>query len=385
MITRTTRKDEYTESTTRCLYLSFELGAREWKLGFTVDLATKPRIRVIPARDLPRLRREIAETRRWCGVPASVPVSSCYEAGREGFWLHRTLTAEGIANVVVDSASIEVNRRRRRAKSDRLDVAKLLAMLVRYRAGEQKVWSVVRVPTIEEEDRRHLHRELRTLRHERTAVLNRISGLLANHGCRLPARWHRRRQALDPTLMTAGDGAGLPPGLCARLQREWAHAQFLAQQVRALEQERDQALTAARDHAATRVRQLLHLRALGANSAWILVHEFFGWRHFRNGKEVGAAAGLTPTPFQSGDDAREQGISKAGNRHIRAAAIELAWGWLRYQPTSHLTRWYLARFAHAGPRARKIGIVAVARKLLIALWHFLEHGVLPEGAHLKAV
>jgi transposase len=241
------------------------------------------------------------------------------------------------------------------------------------------------VPTIEAEDRRHLHRALRTLRHERTAVVNRIAGLLANHGCRLPARWHRRHQAVEFALPTAGDGAALPPGRSARLQREWAHAQFLAQQIQVLEQERDQALTAARDRATTQVRQLLHLRALGANSTWVFVHEFFGWRHFRNGKEVGAAAGLTPTPFQSGADAREQGISKAGNRHIRAAAIELAWCWLRYQPTSHLTRWYQARFAHAGPRARKIGIVAVARKLLIALWRFLEDGVIPDGARLKPV
>lgn len=379
-MTRATRHQEYS-GTTSYLYLAFELGVDEWKLGFGADLGGKPRVRVVPARDLTRLAHEIAAAKQWFQLPMAAGVRSCYEIGRDGFWLHRYLTSTGIDNRVVDSSSIEVNRRQRRAKSDSLDVRKLLGMLVRYHAGEAKVWSVLRVPTVDEEDRRQLHRELRTLKKERARVTNRIQGLLANQGIRVPNVRH-----LDARLvkMHLWDGTPLPPRLCARLQREWEHAQFLHGKIVELERERRRAITHERGPAVEKVRQLLRLRAIGPNGAWVYVNEFFGWRQFRNRKEVGAAAGLTPTPYQSGDGSREQGISKAGSRHIRAVAIEMAWCWLRYQPGSRLSRWYEERFAHGGPRARKIGIVALARKLLIALWRFLEHGVMPDGAALKA-
>jgi transposase len=286
----------------------------------------------------------------------------------------------GIDNRVVDSSSIEVNRRQRRAKSDGLDVRKLLGMLVRYHAGESKVWSVVRVPTVDEEDRRQLHRELRTLKKERARVTNRIQGLLATQGIRLPIS-----RDLGALLegMRMWDGSPLPARLRARLQREWEHAQFLHGKIVELERERRRAIAHDRGQAIAKVRQLLRLRAIGPHGAWVYVNEFFGWRQFRNRKEVGAAAGLTPTPYQSGDGSREQGISKAGSRHIRAVAIEMAWCWLRYQPKSRLSRWYQERFGRGGKRARKVGIVALARKLLIELWRFLEHGVIPEGAVLK--
>jgi transposase len=185
-MTRATRGDEYIGKTSQVLYLAFELGVDEWKLGFSKDLRTKPRVRATPARDLKRLAREIAAAKQWFGLSATVAVRSCYEAGRDGVWLHRHLTSIGIDNRVVDSSSIEVNRRQRRAKSDGLDARKLLGMLVRYHTGEAKVWSVVRVPTVEEEDRRQLHRELRTLKKEHARVTNRIQGLLANQGIRLP-------------------------------------------------------------------------------------------------------------------------------------------------------------------------------------------------------
>ena len=379
-MTRATRSNEYTGRTLH-LYLAFELGVDEWKLGFSIDLGAKPRVRVMPARDVKRLVREIAAAKQWFGLPATTGVRSCYEAGRDGFWLHRYLTSTGIDNRVVDSSSIEVNRRQRRAKSDSLDVRKLLGMLMRYHAGEPKVWSVVRVPTVDEEDRRQLHRELRTLKRERTRVTNRIKGLLANQGIRLP-----KTRDLGALLerIRLWDGSPLPAGLRARLQREWEHAQFLHAKIVELERERQQAIRHDHGQATEKVRQLLHLRGIGPNGAWVYVHEFFGWRHFRNRKEVGAAAGLVPTPYQSGDESREQGISKAGSRHIRAVAIEMAWCWLRYQPRSQLSRWYQKRFGRAGTRARKTGIVALARKLLIELWRFLEHGVIPEGAMLKA-
>jgi len=378
-----TRNDECTmnrSNTSDLLYLAFELGVDEWKLGFTRDLGTKPRVRVMPARDLKRLAREIAAAKQWFALSEITLVRSCYEAGRDGFWLHRHLATVGIDNRVIDSSSIEVNRRQRRAKSDGLDVRKLLAMLVRYHTGESKVWSVVRVPTVEEEDRRQLHRELRTLKKERTRVKNRMQGLLANHGLRL-----LKGRDLNALLeeMRLWDGSPLPAGLRARLQREWEHAQFLHAKILELERERQRAIKHDRSPAIDKVRQLLRLRAIGENGAWVYVNEFFGWRQFRNRKEVGAAAGLTPTPYQSGDSSRERGVSKAGSRHIRAVAIEMAWCWLRYQPRSRLSRWYQERFERGGTRARKVGIVALARKLLIDLWRFLEHGVIPEGAVLK--
>lgn len=375
-MTRATRCAEYTP----CLYLAFELGSDTWKLGFTTEPGATPRVRTMPARDLERLTREIADAKHWFGVKAATPVRSCYEAGRDGFWLHRYLTSSGIENVVVDSSSIEVNRRLRRAKSDGLDARKLLGMLLRFHAGERDVWSVVRVPTVEAEDRRQLHRELRTLKQERTRVANRMNGLLANQGVWLPPGTDIAAAAKSVRLW---DGSPVPTALRARLEREWEPAQFLRTRILEWERARQRAIADERGEAIDKVRQLLRRRAVGPTGAWVYVNEFFGWRRFRNRKEVGAAAGLTPTPYQSGDGSREQGISKAGSRHIRAVAIETAWCWWRYQPQSRLSCWYQARFGRGGPRARKVGIVALARKLLIELWRFLEFGVVPEGARLK--
>jgi transposase len=378
-MTAATRNDKH--SRPLVLYLAFELGVEEWKLAFTTDLEAKPRIRVMPARELKQLAKEVATAMQWFRLPDGTKVRSCYEAGRDGFWLHRHLATAGIDNRVVDSGSIEVNRRQRRAKSDGLDAKKLLTMLVRYHAGESRVWSVVRVPTVEEEDRRQLHRELRTLKQERARATNRIRGLLATQGVRLPKT---RDVGAVFDKLRAWDGNELPPALQARLQREWEHVQFLHTKILELHRQRSRALKRECGRPVEQIRQLLQLRGVGENAAWVYVNEFFGWRHFRNGKEVGAAAGLTPTPYQSGDAHREQGISKAGNRHIRTIAIELAWCWLRHQPQSRLSRWYNERFSRGGTRARKIGIVALARHLLIALWRFLEHGTMPEGAMLKA-
>ena len=363
----------------RTLCLALELGETSWKLAFSVGLGQKPRERVITARDRDALLDEIARAKQRFGLSSRSRVVSCYEAGREGFWLHRFLIAAGVDNRVVDAASIEVSRRRRHVKTDRMDAERLLRLLVREALGEERVWAVVRVPTPEDEDRRHLHRELLTAKRDRTRVTNRIQGLLANHGLRIT--W---RRPLLPQLdaLRLWDGTRLPAGLRARIEREWERVELLNRQIQALEAERREAIRVGRDRAMAQVRQLVSLAGIGSNSAWLYVMEFFGWRRFRNRKQVGSLAGLTPTPHQSGDEQREQGIGRDGNRYVRGMAIEIAWGWLRYQPRSALTRWYQRRFGRGSSRLRRIGIVALARKLLIALWRFLETGVLPDGAML---
>jgi transposase len=378
--TAATRRFEYTP-VAPILHLAFELGQARWKLGFTIGLGQRPRVRTIAARDVQQLSQEIARAKERFGLAADVRVVSCYEAGREGFWLHRWLVAHGVVSHVVDSASIEVNRRKRRAKSDRLDVGALVRQLIRYLAGEPKVWSVVRVPTVAEEDRRQLHRELLTAKRDRTRVTNRMKGLLANQGLVVEIV---PGFLAELAVLELWDGTALPRGLRARLEREWAKVELLAAQIRQLEGERGEALRSDPAPAVELVRRLLRLRGIGVNSAWLYVMEFFGWREFQNRREVGGLAGLTPTPYQSGELSRELGIAKAGNRYIRAMAIEIAWGWLRFQPESALSRWYQERFGQGSSRIRRIGIVALARRLLVELWRYLETGALPEGAVLTA-
>jgi len=368
-------------STFPTLYLAFELGNNKWKLGFTVGLGQRPRQRNINAGDLAALDWEIQRAKKRFGLSQTAPLMSCYEAGRDGFWLHRYLLASGVENLVVDSASIEVNRRAKRAKTDRLDVGKLLTMLIRYHCGEKKVWSVVNVPSVEAEDKRHLHRQLASFKVDRTRHINRIKGLLAGQGVRMPVGADFL-QKLDGVRLW--DGSLLPKGLRSRLEREYACLQFVDRQIKELEAERTEAIRTSDDPSVEKVRGLMRLRGIGENSAWLFVMELFGWRDFHNRREVGALAGLTPTPYQSGDESQEQGISKAGNRPIRAMAVEIAWGWLRHQPQSELSRWYQRRFGHGSKRLRKIGIVALARKLLVAFWRYLEFGEIPAGAQLKA-
>lgn len=374
----TTRQS--TTTTSAPLYLSFELGERDWKLAFTIGLGQRPRHRTIRAGQLGVLDQEIAQARRRFALAPEAPVRSCYEAGRDGFWLHRALLARGIANVVVDASSIEVNRRARRAKSDRLDNAKLNEMLVRYHAGEHRVWHVVRVPSEADEDRRHLERERQTLIQERTRLRNRMQGLLATQGVTL-ALVGDVGAALG--RVRRWDRTPLPPGLVARLQREWAWLERVTAALAGLEGERRTAI-AAETATAQCSRRLARLRAIGPTIAWTLASEVFGWRTFRNRREVGSLVGLTPTPYQSGAAHRELGIAKSGNPHLRALAVELAWLWVRYQPGSALSRWYQARYARGGPRLRRIGIVALARKLVIALWRYVTFDELPAGALRKA-
>jgi len=361
------------------LYLALELANRSWKLAFSTGLGQKPRIRSMPARDLDILEREIATARRRFHLDDSVPLISCYEAGRDGFWIHRTLESRAHRhNLVVDSASIDVKRRHRRLKTDRIDILKLLAMLVRYHNGEADVWSVVHVPSPEAEDARHLHRELLTLKAGRTRVTNRIRGLLAAQGLSPSSLARDFPGQLD--AMRLWDDSPLGPQLHERLLREWRHRTQLTERIRLIERLQAEQLETRTDPAIAMVRQLMTLKGIGLQSAWLFTFEFFAWRRIRSRQQITGLAGLAPSPYNSGDETRDLGISKAGSSSVRAMAIQIAWGWIRFQPDSELTRWFERRFAHGGRRMRAIGIVALARRLLVELWKFLETGALPEGA-----
>lgn len=365
----------------QCLYMSLELAWKEWKLSFTIGRSQKPRQRTIKARNLAALRGEILAAKKRFGLPESARVVSCYEAGRDGFWIHRYLTSKGIENVIVDASSIEVKRRGRRRKTDHIDGIKLVMMLVRYVEGELGVWGVVEVPSDAEEDARHVHRELEALKRDRVRQMNRIRGLLALHGLELPS-WSDFEG--EVARLKRWDGSRLPTCLHARLLNEYRRLVFVDSQIRDIEALRRRLVKESSAPAIDMVRLLNDLRGIGIQSSWLFTYELFAWRAYRNCRQAGSLVGLAPTPYNSGDSSKEQGISKAGSRRVRRMAIEIAWGWLRYQKKSRLTTWYQTRFGGGGSRLRRIGIVALARKLLIDLWRYAETGVVPEGAELKA-
>lgn len=380
-MTAPTREAEVS-TTAAVLYVAFELGESKWQLASATGQAQRPRERTIAARDVKALKEEVARAKARFGLPPNARVVSCYEAGRDGFWLDRCLRSEGVENSVVDSSSIEVNRRARRAKSDHLDVRKLLTMLIRYHGGEKKVWSVVRVPSVEEEDRRHLNRALRTLRQDETRQINRIRSLLATQGVCLSRGL--KGFATELQRLRLWDGSPLPAGLKRRIGQEYERLQLIHTQTLQVQKERRAEIITGHSESFEKARKLLRLRGIGETTSSTYVMEIFGWRQIRNRRELGALVGLTPTPYQSSSMERELGISRAGIRSVRALAVEIAWRWVFLQPKSALTLWYVRRFANSGSlRLRKIGIVALARKLVIALWRYVEHDVVPEGAVLK--
>jgi transposase len=358
------------------LFVAFELGKRHWKLAMTSGFGVAPWVRTVRSGELAAVERALTEGRRRLTLPATAAVQSCYEAGRDGFWIHRALTAMGVRNRVVDSASIEVNRRARRAKTDRLDALKLVQMLVRVCYGEGRVWSEVRVPSVADEAARQRSRERTTLIQEQTRLVNQMRGWLAIWGARLPGR----RSGAWWTRVRDWSGAALPADVHARLARAETRLQGLAAQVADIEAIQQQAVTTAAPTSAA--RQLVQLKGVATTSASVLLDEGLVWRDFQNRRQIGGLLGFAPTPFESGDTAREQGISRAGNARLQAISIQLAWNWVRWQPQSTLTQWYQANFGK-GKRARRIGIVAVARKLVIALWRYVSAGVVPAGAVLK--
>lgn len=356
------------------LYMSFDLGDKRWKLSVGDGSRSVSRYSV-GAGDTEAVAQCIGKAAQRLQTVDRAHVHSCYEAGRDGWWLHRWLSELGVDNIVVDPASIEVSRRSRRAKTDRLDADKLLTMLVRHHGGEH-VWSVLREPSAEDEDARRVHRELQRLNHERIAHTNRIGSLLVLHnlrpGCSIGGRlwtaWWKVHQSQ------------VPPNLGAEIERELIRLKVAKDQIRSIEAIYQKELVEGKQ---PMVAQLMRLGAVGARSAWLLVKEVFGWRQYANRRELAGSLGLVPTPYASGDSEIERGISKSGNKRARTLLVELAWSWLRLQPRSKLTQWFNRRFASSGKRMRRVGIVAVARRLAVALWRFVTDGELPAGARLK--
>jgi transposase len=358
------------------LYVAFELGKKEWKLAMTSGFGVAPWVRTVGSGDLRGVERVLQQGRRRFGMSAAAAVVSCYEAGRDGFWIHRALTRLEIRNRVVDSASIEVNRRARRVKTDRLDALKLVTMLVRVCYGEKRVWSEVHVPTVAAEAARQVSRERTALTQEQTRLVNQLRGWLATWGCRLPAR----RRGSWWTTVRDWAGVALPAEVQARLARAEARLAVLEGQIAALDGQQQAAVTTAAPESA--LGQLVQLKGVATTSASVLLDEGLVWRAFRNRRQIGGFLGFAPTPYDSGESEREQGISRAGNNRLQSISIQLAWNWVRWQPLSALTRWYREHF-RTGKRARRIGIVALARKLVIALWRYVTTGVVPAGAIRK--
>jgi transposase len=376
----------------RCLF-AIELSKASWLVACMTPLSSKISRHQCKAGDaaglIELMRRLQARAEKALGRP--VEIVSCYEAGFDGFWLHRRLDAEGVRNLVLDPASLQVNRRARRAKTDRIDAETMLRALLAHLRGEPKVLSVVRVPSVADEDAKRPHRERERLVHERIAHGNRITGLCATQGIYdyQPLR-RDRRQRLE-ALMT-GDGRPLPKNLKAEIEHELKRLELILGMIKELEAKRDAVALPKKAGSVQpeavhpnvkKIRELARFKSIGAEFATRLTGEVF-YRSFNNRRQLAGYVGLDTSPFCSGGMEREQGISKAGNPRARSTMIELAWLWLRYQPDSALSRWFRERVGDRKGRIRRISIVAMARKLLIALWRYLETGLIPEGAVFKA-
>ena len=367
------------------IFVSLELSRSNWLVtSLSPGQGEKMSRHSVAAGDTAELMKLFAELRRKAAVRTgqTCPIITIQEAGLDGFWLHRVLQQEGIESHVVDPASIAMPRRRRRAKTDRLDGEALLRALLAYKRGEPRVCAMVVAPSPEEEDRRRLSRERATLIAERITHVNRIKGLLFAQGTSDYAPLRRDRRARLEGLRT-GDGRELPSHLKAQIGRELDRIELLLEQIKSVEGERDDLLAAARKPASEEaapdpVTMLLALKGMGANFAAVLWSEAF-YRQFANRRRVAAYAGLAATPWQSGGIRHEQGVSKAGNPRLRTTMIQVAWLWIRHQPQSALTRWFKER----SQQGRKRAIVALARKLLVALWKYVTQGVLIEGAVMK--
>jgi transposase len=364
------------------VHVAFELSKAKWKLGLILPGSEKMSRYTIAGGDVAELRSLLARARgkaERSGQP--VRIVSCYEAGYDGHWLHRWLSGEGVLNHEIDPSSIEVNRRARRAKTDRIDLDRLMRAFLAHLRGEPRACSVLRVPTVADEDRKRRNRERERLIKERTAHTNRIKGLLHGQGI-------RDAMPLKPGFIAGleglrtGDGRPLPPELAAEIVREHERLRLVVKQQAELEAKSTAERRAAEPGSApAKMVHLAQLKGIGVVGAQELVNEVF-YRDFDNRRQVGSYFGMTGTPFDSGESRREQGISKAGNHRARELAVELTWLWLRHQPGSEITRWFRARVGDTKGRMRRITIVAAARKLMVALWRYLHTGLVPTGAVL---
>ena len=367
------------------IFVSMELSRSTWLItSLSPGGGEKMSKHSVPAGDICTLltRFSVLKQKAFARTGKSFPIIVIQEAGLDGFWIHRVLQNEGIESHVVDPASIATSRRRRRAKTDRIDGEALLRTLLAYKRGEPRVCAMVKAPAPEEEDRRRLCRERKVLIAERVKHVNRIKGLLFSQGVSgyEPLRRDRRRR-LDE--LRTGDGRPLPMHLKVQISRELDRLELLLEQIKAVEAERDALLAAQQVAAPGPVAMLLDIKGVGPEFAAILWLEGL-FRHFDNRRQIASYAGLAPTPWQSGSVDREQGVSKTGNPRLRTTLIQLAWLWLRHQPQSALALWFEERVRRNGGRLKKTTIVALARKLLIALWKYVTAGVVIEGAVMKA-
>jgi transposase len=364
------------------VYVAFELSKAKWMLGVVLPGAKKLSRYTIAGGDVAALAARLAEWRRKAALGGKpVRILSCYEAGFDGHWLHRWLTDQGVINHEIDPSSIEVNRRARRAKTDRIDLERMMRALLDLLRGEPQACRVVHVPSVEDEDRKRRSRARERLLKERTAHTNRIKGLLHGQGI-------RDAFPLKPGFVKSlesvrtGDGRLLPSGLKQEIVYEHERLSLVNKQLALLEaSSKAERRTAAPGSAEARIVQLATLKGIGPVGGQRLVHEVF-YRDFDNRRQVGSYIGLTGTPYNSGSSVREQGIGKAGNRRARETAIEIAWLWLSHQPDSELSNWFRKRVGDIKGRIRRIAIVAMARKLMVALWRYLNTGVVPTGAVL---
>jgi transposase len=376
--------DQATPSTASAntLHCALELSKKSWLLAIQFPDREQPSLYPIAGGEAERLMAKLTAARdHWAKVSGGLPmITLCYEVGYDAFWLARFLKARGIECLVIDPGSLQVSRRGRRVKTDRVDVKTLLRTLIAWCRGERHVWSLVRIPSIDEEDLRRSHRERSRLVRERTAHINRIKGLLFAQGIRgINVKSRHKTLAVDE--LVTGDGHRLPPRLACEIAREIQRLAMVREQIAEIERERDAASTPC--EATERKRDLLsQLKSVGPVISAFLSREVY-YRQFANQRQVGSFLGLTPSPYDSGEEERCQGISRAGSGHARAIMIEAAWLWIKHQPKSALTRWFVQRTAGQSKRMRKIMIVAVARKLAIALWRYVELGLVPQGAILN--
>ena len=364
------------------LYAALELSKNSWLLAIQSPGRDNPSLHPIRGGDADGLVAKLdAARKRLAKVSGRVPkVILCYEAGYDGFWLARFLEPHGIDCRVMDPASLQVDRRARRVKTDRIDVENILHTLIAWCRGERHVCSMVVIPSVDEEDLRRSHRERNRLVRERTAHINRIKGLLFAQGIR-GINVKSRHKTLTPAELVTGDGRALPERLAREIAREIERLALVQAQIVKVERERDLAPTPC-DATERKRHQLLRLNGIGATSAPILAREVY-YRQFANRRQVASFIGLAPSPYDSGESRRSQGISKAGNSLVRAIMIQTAWMWLKHQPNSALSQWFHRRTEGQSKRMRCVMIVALARKLAVALWRYLELGLIPEGAIVK--